>query len=130
MVVGFADFANAVAFIGVAKAAATDAAPSGATVAQYGFAGTIFLGLVTLSIAVLTNRTEKKKVADVTVEAVLRERILMKDEKIKEQDEEIEDLKAELEKVRTAYSRGRLAVDETRAEERAHLDERRTAPDA
>lgn len=104
---------------------AAEAAPDALSVAKYGFAGTVVLALVTLLVAIMTNRTEKKKVADATVEAVLRERLLMKDEKIKEQDDEIEELKAELESVREEHARCRLAVDEVRAEERAHLNERR-----
>jgi uncharacterized protein YlxW (UPF0749 family) len=109
---------------------AVEAAPDALSVAKFGFAGTVVLALVTLLVAVMTNRTEKKKVADATVEAVLRERLLMKDEKIKDQDEEIEDLKSEIRQLEEVHARCQLAVDETRAEERAHLNERRASADS
>lgn len=100
------------------------------SVAFFGFAGTVVLALVTLLVAIITNRSEKQKVADATVEAVLRERILMKDEKIREQDDDIEDLKSKIQRLEEDHARYRLAVEETRAEERALLDERGAAADS
>lgn len=62
-------------------------------VAILGFFGTILTTIATVSVALFTNRSEKKKTADDTMDKVLRERITLRDEKVKELEEEIEDLK-------------------------------------
>lgn len=101
----------------------TSATSVAVDVAQYGFLAALVGALVTLGLGLLTNRREKEKVADESVEEVLNQRILLRDEIILQKNEVILRLQQEKEELRTEYDRCRLAIEETRAEERAHLDE-------
>lgn len=99
-------------------------------VAQYGFLAAVIGALVTFGLGLLTNRREKEKVADESVEEVLNQRILLRDEIIAHRDKTIERknkviarLKQEKADLQAEHDRCRLAMEETRAEERAHLDE-------
>lgn len=55
---------------------------TGVVVALLGLIGVIVSAVIGAYVATNTNKVEKKKVADETVEAVLRERMAFKDERI------------------------------------------------
>lgn len=66
---------------------------SSVLVAMFSFFGVVVMALGTFLAAILTNRTEKTKTAENTIEGMLRERIVLRDEQINELKQDIEDLK-------------------------------------
>lgn len=67
------------------------------TIAVFGFLGSTITAMVGGFVAIYTNRTEKKQTAEVSVEKTLRERIVLRDEKIAELQEDLQELRESLE---------------------------------
>lgn len=66
-------------------------------VAIVGFFGTLVTALATFSMNYFNTKSEKNKVAKESMEGVLRERILLRDETIQKQEKKIKNLKETVE---------------------------------
>jgi hypothetical protein len=65
------------------------------TVAVFGFLGIVCTGMVTVVVSLITNRREKEKTAETTMERTLRERLLLRDEQLADRDADITRLRAD-----------------------------------
>ena len=68
-------------------------------VAGFGLLGVIVTAVAGFFVARMTNKTEKRQASEVAVEASLRERLAIRDDRLVLRDEQMEDLKADLERV-------------------------------
>lgn len=69
------------------------------TVALFGLLGVIVTAVAGLRVARMTNDTEKRQAAEVGVEATLRERLVLADDRLVLRDEQMKDLQIDLEEV-------------------------------
>lgn len=67
-------------------------------VAAFSLLGVIATAIAGFLVARMTNRTEKAKAAEVTAEAVLRERLGVAGDRLVLRDEQMDDLKGDLQK--------------------------------
>lgn len=82
------------------------------TVAVFAFLGTVITAIVGALVAIWTNRAEKRQTAEMTIEKVLRERIILR-------DETIADLREDLARVAKQRDRYKDAADKLRLKEQA-----------
>lgn len=91
-------------------------------VAVISFCAAVFTSVIGAFAMVWVNHSEKRKAAEASAEAVLRERILLKDEIIQDLREDKAELMLEVANLSAELDRLRMALEEGRAEERERID--------
>jgi hypothetical protein len=83
-----------------------------------GFAGTIVTAILGAFTAISLSKKERTKTAETTLEMVLRERIVLREEEIQELREDLKQCVEERDKAIAQRDRLYMAIVEQRAEER------------